>query len=186
MGEDRSRRKIKGAVSYNSLDVIHRDPSTWRLRPPCSLSKCECRDRRKASAPRIAFLRRRKGHQLKRNQAELMKTLLPRLAIRILRAAPEDLTTMFPIPVNIVRFGSRFGGGQHLAAQAEAIHASASSDVSPSNGMAKALALIQAHELRISVCRFGDAADLFGSVLPGRSVAQVDLLLPRPWPKRRH
>jgi tRNA (guanine-N7-)-methyltransferase len=56
------------------------------------------------------------------------------------------------------------------------------------NGMAKALALIEAQGLsnRGNIrLHFGDASDLLAWLPPG-ALARIDLLYPDPWPKRRH
>lgn len=136
--------------------------------------------------PRTAFFGRRKGHQLKRHQAELMKTLLPRRAVEIDMEAPEDLTMLFPTPVDTVRLEIGFGGGEHLAAQAAAHPHVGFIGCEPFlNGMAKALALIETHGLGNIRLHFGDATELI-DWLPRGSLAQVDLLYPDPWPKRRH
>jgi tRNA (guanine-N7-)-methyltransferase len=135
--------------------------------------------------PRTAFFGRRKGHQLKRHQAELMRTLLPRLAVDLTSAAP-NLATLFPTSVDAVRLEIGFGGGEHLAAQAAAHPAVGFIGCEPFlNGMAKALALIETHALTNIRLHFGDATELI-DWLPRASLAQVDLLYPDPWPKRRH
>jgi tRNA (guanine-N7-)-methyltransferase len=136
--------------------------------------------------PRTAVFGRRKGHQLKRHQAELMQTLLPRLAVDLASAAPKNLATLFPIPVDHVRLEIGFGGGEHLAAQAAAHPTIGFIGCEPFlNGMAKALALIETHALTNVRLHFGDAIELI-EWLPRASLAQVDLLYPDPWPKRRH
>src|SRR4029077_13868608 len=45
------------------------------------------------------FFGRRKGHKLRKRQAELFDTLLPRLAIDLSGPAPTELRTLFPVPV---------------------------------------------------------------------------------------
>jgi len=45
------------------------------------------------------FFGRRKGHKLRKRQAELFDTLLPRLAVDLSRSAPADLSTLFAAPV---------------------------------------------------------------------------------------
>lgn len=136
--------------------------------------------------PRTAFFGRRKGHQLKQHQAELMKTLLPRLAVEIAAEPPENLTMLFPTPISAVQLEIGFGGGEHLAAQAAAHPNIGFIGCEPFlNGMAKALALIETHGLKNIRLHFGDATELI-DWLPNSLLAQVDLLYPDPWPKRRH
>jgi tRNA (guanine-N7-)-methyltransferase len=136
--------------------------------------------------PRTAFFGRKKGHQLKRHQAELMQTLLPRLAIDLASPAPKNLAGLFPNAPKEARLEIGFGGGEHLAAQAAAHPAVGFIGCEPFlNGMAKALALIEKHGLANVRLHFGDALELL-DWLPSASLAQIDLLYPDPWPKRRH
>jgi hypothetical protein len=56
-----------------------------------------------------AFFGRRKGHKLRKRQAELIDTLLPRLAIDLDNPAPPDPAVLFPIAVSDVRLEIGFG-----------------------------------------------------------------------------
>jgi tRNA (guanine-N7-)-methyltransferase len=133
-----------------------------------------------------AFFGRRKGHKLRPQQAALFDTLLPRLALDLERPAPSDLATLFPHPVDGVRIEIGFGGGEHLIAQAEQNPSTGFIGVEPFvNGMAKALAAIEARGLTNIRLHFGDAIFLL-AWLPDDALARVDLLYPDPWPKRRH
>src|SRR5260370_33874791 len=60
------------------------------------------------------FFGRRKGYRLRAHQAELIETLLPRLALDLRQPAAEPLTALFPVPVTEVRLEIGFGGGDHL------------------------------------------------------------------------
>jgi tRNA (guanine-N7-)-methyltransferase len=136
-------------------------------------------------APR-AFFGRRKGHRLRQHQAELFDTLLPRLAVDLAAPAPPDLATLFAPAVSAVQLEIGFGGGEHLIAQAQAAPDVGFIGCEPFvNGMAKALAAIDALGLRNIRLHFGDAVDLL-AWLPRGSLARVSLLYPDPWPKRRH
>jgi tRNA (guanine-N7-)-methyltransferase len=53
------------------------------------------------------------------------------------------------------------------------------------NGMAKALAAIEAADLRNIRLHCDDATNLI-AWLPEKSLARIDLIQPDPWPKRRH
>lgn len=133
-----------------------------------------------------AFFGRRKGHPLRDGQAALFETLLPQLALDLKHPAPADLRTLFATPVNDVRMEIGFGGGEHLIAQAAQHPDTGFIGVEPFvNGMAKALAAIDAAGLRNVRLHFADAAVLL-PWLPPASLARVDLLYPDPWHKRRH
>jgi tRNA (guanine-N7-)-methyltransferase len=132
------------------------------------------------------FHGRRKGHALKRHQAELLQTLLPKLAIDLSVAAPADLQMLFPMQVRAVHLEIGFGGGEHLISQARANPSIGFIGCEPFiNGMAKALVAIKEHALANIRLHFGDAIDLI-KWLPPASIDQIDLLYPDPWPKRRH
>lgn len=133
-----------------------------------------------------AFFGRRKGHPLRARQAELFDTLLPRLALALSAPAPDKLASLFPSPVDDVRVEIGFGGAEHLVAQAEAHPRTGFIGCEPFvNGMAKALAAIDAKKLASIRLHHGDAVELLDWLPPG-SVVRVDLLYPDPWPKRRH
>ena len=92
-------------------------------------------------------LGRRKGHPLRARQAELFDTLLPRLVVDLTRPA-ENLGTRFSVPPDDVRLEIGFGGAEHLIAQAQAHPRVGFIGCEPFvNGMAKALAAIDAHKL---------------------------------------
>ena len=59
-----------------------------------------------------AFFGRRKGHKLRPNQARLMETLLPQLAIDLSRPAPAELSELFSVPVGEIALEIGFGGGE--------------------------------------------------------------------------
>jgi tRNA (guanine-N7-)-methyltransferase len=138
------------------------------------------------NARRGAFFGRRKGHRLRPHQAELLDTMLPRLAIALGARAPSGLVQLFPVPVDSVRLEIGFGGGEHMIAQAEAHPRTGFIGVEPFvNGMAKALAAIEGKQLGNIRLHFGDATFLL-EWLPPAALARVDLIYPDPWPKRRH
>jgi tRNA (guanine-N7-)-methyltransferase len=111
---------------------------------------------------------------------------LPRLAIDVARPAPGELSTLFPLPVTDVALEIGFGGGENLIAQAAARPQTGFIGVEPFvNGMAKALAAIDATGLRNIRLHFDDAVSLL-AWLPDASLTRIDLIHPDPWPKRRH
>jgi tRNA (guanine-N7-)-methyltransferase len=133
-----------------------------------------------------AFFGRRKGHKLRPRQAQLIDTLLPRLAVDLSRSAPADLRTIFPVPASDVQLEIGFGGGESLLAQAKARPLTGFIGVEPFfNGMAKALAAIETAQLPNIRLHFDDATNLL-AWLPDASLARIELIHPDPWPKRRH
>jgi tRNA (guanine-N7-)-methyltransferase len=135
---------------------------------------------------RRAFFGRRKGHALRPQQAALMETLLPTLALDLGAPPPANLGHLFPQPPELVRLEIGFGGGEHLIAQAEQHPCTGFIGIEPFvNGMAKALAAIAAKGLANIRLHHGDATDVI-AWLPAGSLARVDLIYPDPWPKRRH
>ena len=133
-----------------------------------------------------AFFGRRKGHPLRAHHAALYGTLLPKLALDISKPAPGDVRTLFPDAVEDVRLEIGFGGAEHMIAQALANPRTGFIGSEPFvNGMAKALAAIEKHDLKNVRLSAGDATHLI-AWLPAASLARVDILYPDPWPKRRH
>lgn len=133
-----------------------------------------------------SFFGRRKGHKLRAYQADLMGTLLPRLALDISAPAPGRLADIFDRPMDDVRLEIGFGGGEHLVAEAMAFPNVGFIGCEPYvNGMAKILAQVEAHNISNIRLFAGDAAELLAWV-PAAALARIDLIHPDPWPKRRH
>src|SRR5271170_7811349 len=108
-----------------------------------------------------AFFGRRKGHKLRPQQARLIETLLPRLAIDLSYTAPADLGILFPVPVTDVALEIGFGGGESMLAQAREHPHTGMIGVEPFiNGMAKALAAIDNSGPRNIRLHFDDAVNL--------------------------
>jgi tRNA (guanine-N7-)-methyltransferase len=117
---------------------------------------------------RFQFYGRRKGKSLRRHHSALMDQLLPHL-----RVAPGDPLAGLAAP-RWLEIG--FGGGEHLAHQAELHPQVAFIGAEPFvNGVAKLLALVEEKNLGNVKVHDGDAA-----------FARVYLLYPDPWPKARH
>jgi tRNA (guanine-N7-)-methyltransferase len=135
----------------------------------------ETRQQRRPSA---RLYGRAKGKALRKHQAELIDSLLPRLALDLSRPpAPFRRETRLEIG---------FGGGEHLieaAAQAPEVDFLGCEPFV--NGMAKLLARIEARGLTNIRLRQGDAAEVL-DWLPDASLSRVYLFYPDPWPKRRH
>lgn len=133
-----------------------------------------------------ALYGRRKGHPLRPHHAALMEQLLPRLALDIAAPPPGRLGDLFPRAVENVRLEIGFGGGEHLLAEAERCPDLGFIGCEPFvNGMAKALAQIEASRIDNVRLYSGDASDVI-AWLPSQSLSRVDLLYPDPWPKKRH
>jgi tRNA (guanine-N7-)-methyltransferase len=133
-----------------------------------------------------SFFGRRKGHKLRAHQADLIAQLLPHLALDLASPPPEDIGDLFDPNATDVRLEIGFGGGEHLAAEAQSLRETGFIGCEPYvNGMAKILTQIEAHNIG-NICLFaGDAAELL-AWLPPRSLCRIDLIHPDPWPKRRH
>jgi tRNA (guanine-N7-)-methyltransferase len=133
-----------------------------------------------------AFFGRRKGHKLRPRQAGLFETVLPRLAVDLSRPPPAELAALFGEPVTAVCLEIGFGGGEAMLAEAKAQPHIGFIGVEPFvNGMAKALAGIDAEGLQNIRLHFDDALGVL-AWLPEASLTRVDLIHPDPWPKRRH
>jgi tRNA (guanine-N7-)-methyltransferase len=143
-------------------------------------------DRKPPETAARAFFGRRKGHTLRRHHADLIATLLPRLAVDLSAPAPAPLGALLDPTAARMRLEIGFGGGEHLAAEAAADPAAGFIGCEPFvNGMAQALALIERDNLANVRLHHGDAAELL-AWLPDAALARIDLLYPDPWPKRRH
>ena len=136
--------------------------------------------------PERAFFGRRVGHPLRPRQRQLFEALLPRLALDLTRPPPGDLRALFPAPVEGVRLEIGFGAGEHLLAQVYSQPEVGFIGCEPfANGMASALAALDARPAANLRLHNGDAAALLAWLPPG-AIERVDLLYPDPWPKRRH
>lgn len=129
---------------------------------------------------------RRRGRPLRHSRATLMTDLLPRLAIPAPAVGQTlDLRALFPA-TEAVWLEIGFGGGEHLAAQAEAHRGVGVIGAEPYvNGIAGLLARIA--EAKLGNIRLwpGDVRELLVA-FPPASLARVFILFPDPWPKARH
>jgi tRNA (guanine-N7-)-methyltransferase len=115
-----------------------------------------------------------------------MGALLPRIGITLPVSRRLDLVALFGGERPAIWLEIGFGGGEHLALQAEK-HPDIGfigSEVFE-NGIDKLLAQIESRRF-CNVRIFADDARLLIAVLPPASIAQVFVLFPDPWPKRRH
>ena len=134
-----------------------------------------------------AFFGRRKGKALRDRQVDVMEHLLPALRLDPHGdAAPADLKTLFPVPVERIRLEIGFGGGEHLVHRAQETPSTGFIGVEPFvNSMAKLLGSVRDLELENIRVYDNDATELL-DWLPEGSIDQIDLLYPDPWPKRKH
>jgi tRNA (guanine-N7-)-methyltransferase len=127
---------------------------------------------------------RRKGWKLRPRQSALIDTLLPHLSLKPeFGLAPENY---FSVPLREVWFEIGFGGGEHLAAQAQANPDVGIIGAEPFvAGMAKLLGKIE--DLGVTNIRVysDDARDILAA-LPDASLGKIFILFPDPWPKNRH
>lgn len=137
------------------------------------------------SAPkgRLRSFGRIKARTLKPRQQGLLNTLLPHLALEA--AEPVEPARLFPKAEAVV-LEIGFGGGEHLAAQAEAHPRWGFIGVEPfMNGMGSLLSHIENENLANVRLHLGDARDVVGR-LPDGCIDRIYILFPDPWPKTRH
>ena len=123
-----------------------------------------------------------KSRPIKPRQAALMDSLLPSIALSLTPFDPRDL---MPAAEQVwLEIG--FGGGEHLAAQAERAPGSLFMGAEPFlNGVASALRHIDERGLKNVRLLNGDARVLMAA-LPDASLDRIIILFPDPWPKARH
>lgn len=172
MGKDRSRRQAEGAFGLIA-------------RPAGAAARCSEADTEAApSALRQATLfGRRRGKRLTARHEALMLSALATVALDPSRPiVPATLSSAAP---SALWLEVGFGGGDHLAALARAEPRALFIGCEPfRNGVAKALALIEEHNLTNIRLYEGDARVVV-EALPEAALAGVYLLYPDPWPKWR-
>ena len=125
---------------------------------------------------------RRLGRPLSAQQQALVRDLLPAISV------PDgaiDLRVLFPRASDFA-LEVGFGGGEHLAAQAQISAQTGFIGCEPfANGVAKLLTLVE--ERHVSNVRIvpDDARDILRR-LPTGKISRVFVLFPDPWPKLRH
>ena len=111
---------------------------------------------------------------------------MPRIGVALPASGWLDLDALFGGERPAIWLEIGFGGGEHLALQAER-----HPDIGFvgcevfENGIDKLLAQIEGRRLG-NVRIFSDDARLLIAALPPASIARVFVLFPDPWPKRRH
>ena len=132
--------------------------------------------------PLLRSYGRIKSRTIKPRQAALMETLLPRIRVP---QGPIEPAALAPGAAEVwLEIG--FGGGEHLAAQAQRHPEVLILGAEPfQNGVASALRHIDEQALDNVRVHDGDARDLMAR-LPDASLDRVFVLFPDPWPKARH
>ncbi len=112
--------------------------------------------------------------------------MLPRLSVEIPRSGWLDLDELFGGLRPGIWLEIGFGGGEHLAIQAERHPETGFIGCEVfENGIVSLLAHIENRDLA-NIRIFADDARLLIAALAPASVARVFVLFPDPWPKRRH
>ena len=137
--------------------------------------------------PGDRFKGRRKGRSLRPRRAGLMDSLLPHLSLPVddaeMMADPESL---FDQNVRALWMETGFGGGEHLAWQAEQSRDVGIIGCEPFvNGVAGLLSYIEERNLT-NVRIHPDDARVVLDALPDACIERYFLLFPDPWPKARH
>lgn len=128
---------------------------------------------------------RRQDKKLRAKPAQLMTTLLPEVAVPDPEKGPIDPDTLFP-DAQALWLEVGFGGGEHLAWQAEQNRETGMIGAEPFiNGVAKLLTQIDDRKLENIRVQFGDARPLM-EALPDGCLERLFVLHPDPWPKKRH
>ncbi|HYD32816.1 MAG TPA: tRNA (guanine(46)-N(7))-methyltransferase TrmB [Azospirillaceae bacterium] len=133
---------------------------------------------------------RRLGRPLRRRKSELVETLLPRLRLTLPepggRLTPASLFPAMPTPPRAVWLEVGFGGGEHLADQAQAHPDIGFIGCEPFvNGVAGLLKHVDDRGLMNVRIQPDDARPLIDA-LPDASIGRCFVLFADPWPKKRH
>ena len=136
---------------------------------------------------REQFYGRRRGRPLRAGQRERQAGLLPQLSFALpMSGQPLDPASLFAAPVRELWLEIGFGGGEHLAEQAERHPEIGFIGCEVfENGIVKLLGEIDRRGLD-NVRIYPDDARPLLTALPPRSLGRVFILFPDPWPKARH
>jgi tRNA (guanine-N7-)-methyltransferase len=157
-----------GSTSSTNCAALSEPPAEARSRPP-----------------RLVYGRRR-GRPLRPGRKALCAELLPQFAFALPASGVFDPQALYgPLPrPTWLEIG--FGGGEHLAAQAESRPQTGFLGCEVfENGIARLVAEIDRRRLA-NIRIFADDARLLLAALPPASVDRVFVLFPDPWPKERH
>lgn len=125
------------------------------------------------------------GKPLSERRQRLVVEALPGLSIPETSEGELEPLALFQ-PVNEIWLEIGFGGGEHLAGQAQLRPDVGFLGVEPFlDGVAKILGVISEEDLGNIRLRRGDARDLIAQLAPA-CLDRVFILFPDPWPKTRH
>lgn len=138
-----------------------------------------------AAPPRRLLYGRRGGRALRPGRQALLRRLLPALDI-VLDDAPLEPHRLFAAPCREIWLEIGFGGGEHLAHQAQTAPDIGFIGCEPFvGGVASLLSRIEADGLA-NIRIFRDDARLLLARLADASIGRAFVLFPDPWPKARH
>lgn len=138
------------------------------------------------SAAELRSFGRRRGRTLSPRQQDLLRDLLPKLALDISGPPPASLGQLFANKVDAVWLEIGFGGSEHMIWQARQNPSVGFIGCEPfEDGVVKALTAIEEHGLENIRLHADDARDVL-RWLPAASINRAFILFPDPWPKRRH
>jgi tRNA (guanine-N7-)-methyltransferase len=128
---------------------------------------------------------RRQGRPLRKAQRARISDFLPQISIESLESLDQP-HALFDPPVKVIWLEVGFGGGEHLAAQAQAHTEIGFIGCEPFiNGVAGLVRTVEIADIKNVRVYTGDARSLIDA-LPDRSIERCFILFPDPWPKRRH
>jgi len=129
---------------------------------------------------------RRRGRPLRQERRGLTTSLLPRIAVALPDQRLLDPRSLFPTLPAAVWLEIGFGGGEHLATQAEQHPGIGFIGCEVfENGIARLLSDIARRDLG-NIRIFADDGRLLLDCLARASIERVFVLFPDPWPKLRH
>ena len=129
---------------------------------------------------------RRRGRALRPGQKALIRDFLQQIALTLPVSGEFDPSGLFDARAGPIWVEIGFGGGEHLADQAERHPETGLIGCEVfENGIAKMLARIKRGRIE-NIRIFADDGRLLIAALPPASIDRVFILFPDPWPKRRH
>jgi tRNA (guanine-N7-)-methyltransferase len=135
---------------------------------------------------RELFYGRRRGRPLRSGQRERQTTLLPQLSFALPQNERLDPGSLFAGVPREIWLEIGFGGGEHLAEQAEQHPEIGFIGCEVfENGVVKLLGEVERRGLRNVRVHADDARPMLAALAP-RSIGRVFILFPDPWPKTRH